>query len=55
MQHEFFVAGTPVLAFETGGLKDSVFEYNPDAQTGNGVTFMSHSHIDYKDAVLRAF
>ncbi len=27
VQHEFFVGGTPVIAFKTGGLKDSVIEY----------------------------
>ena len=27
VQHEFFVGGTPVVAFKTGGLKDSVFEF----------------------------
>ena len=28
VQHEFFVGATPVIAFKTGGLKDSVHEYN---------------------------
>jgi len=28
VQHEFFAGGTPVIAFKTGGLKDTVFEYN---------------------------
>lgn len=27
VQHEFFVGGTPVVAFKTGGLKDSVIEF----------------------------
>lgn len=27
VQHEFFVGGTPVIAFKTGGLKDSVIEF----------------------------
>jgi len=27
VQHEFFVGATPVIAFKTGGLKDSVIEY----------------------------
>jgi len=30
VQHEFFVGCTPVVAFRTGGLKDSVFEYQWD-------------------------
>ncbi len=25
VQHEFFCGGTPVIAFKTGGLKDTVF------------------------------
>lgn len=29
VQHEFFVGSTPVIAFETGGLKDTVFEFDP--------------------------
>ena len=28
VQHEFFIAGAPVIAFRTGGLKDTVFEFN---------------------------
>ena len=28
VQQEFFVGGTPVIAFKTGGLRDSVFEYD---------------------------
>ena len=39
VQHEFFIGGTPVLAFKTGGLKDSVFEYDYDKHSGNGVIF----------------
>lgn len=27
VQHEFFVGCTPVVAFKTGGLKDSVIEF----------------------------
>lgn len=27
VQHEFFVAGTPVLAHATGGLKDSISNF----------------------------
>lgn len=39
VQHEFFVANTPVLAFKTGGLKDSVFNYSKRTQKGNGFVF----------------
>lgn len=27
VQHEFFVGSTPVVAYKTGGLKDSVIEF----------------------------
>jgi hypothetical protein len=39
VQQEFFVAGTPVVAFLTGGLKDTVFEFNHNTRRGNGFTF----------------
>ena len=39
VQHEFFIAGTPVIAFKTGGLKDTVVEFRYDTKTGNGFTF----------------
>jgi glycogen synthase len=32
VQHEFFVGGTPVIAYKTGGLKDSVFEFMWDSE-----------------------
>eukprot|EP00770_Monocercomonoides_exilis_P013406 MONOS_13354.1-p1 / transcript=MONOS_13354.1 / gene=MONOS_13354 / organism=Monocercomonoides_exilis_PA203 / gene_product=starch synthase / transcript_product=starch synthase / location=Mono_scaffold00815:16149-17732(-) / protein_length=493 / sequence_SO=supercontig / SO=protein_coding / is_pseudo=false len=53
VQMEFFVSGTPVVAFRTGGLKDTVFETgNPE--TSNGFTFEGYTEIDLKDAVRRA-
>jgi starch synthase len=54
VQHEFFVGGTPVVAFKTGGLKDSVFEFNWDTEKGNGYTFESHNHTDFLFACERA-
>eukprot|EP01117_Protostelium_nocturnum_P000558 TRINITY_DN1062_c0_g1_i1.p1 TRINITY_DN1062_c0_g1~~TRINITY_DN1062_c0_g1_i1.p1 ORF type:complete len:1929 (+),score=827.64 TRINITY_DN1062_c0_g1_i1:180-5966(+) len=54
VQQEFFAAGTPVIAFKTGGLKDSVFEFNSAAGTGNGFTFESHAHSDFVQAMKRA-
>jgi len=39
VQHEFFVGGTPVIAFPTGGLKDSVFDFSAETNSGNGFTF----------------
>ena len=50
VQQEYFLGGTPVIAFKTGGLKDTVFE----GVNGNGFTFEAHTHKDYIDAVGRA-
>jgi starch synthase len=54
VQHEFFSAGTPVIAFRTGGLKDTVFEFNKDNQSGNGFTFDSYNNGELIKAVQRA-
>lgn len=51
VQQEYFIGGTPVIAFKTGGLKDTVFE---DPITGNGFTFEAHSHRDFVDAISRS-
>jgi starch synthase len=39
VQHEFFIAGTPVIAFRTGGLKDTVNEFDWSSDKGNGILF----------------
>jgi starch synthase len=54
VQHEFFIAGTPVIAFRTGGLKDTVFEFNYDDNSGNGLTFDNHNYNDLIAAMKRA-
>lgn len=54
VQQEFFAGGTPVIAFKTGGLKDTIFEYNSFEKTGNGFTFEAHAHGDFVSAVKRA-
>ena len=54
VQQEFFAGGTPVIAFKTGGLKDSVFEFDTAKGTGNGFTFEAHAHGDFVYAVSRA-
>ena len=54
VQHEFFVGGTPVVAFNTGGLKDSVIEFLWDTETGCGYTFESHTVGDFVFAMERA-
>ena len=54
VQHEFFVGETPVVAFKTGGLKDSVIEYNWDTEVGSGFTFEGHNVGDMVYAMERA-
>lgn len=55
VQHEFFIASTPVLAFKTGGLKDTVIDYNYDkTNEGNGITFENHCTFDLLNAFERA-
>lgn len=54
VQHEFFLAGTPVIAFKTGGLKDTVHEFDLETQTGNGFTFASYTLGDFVFALERA-
>jgi glycogen synthase len=54
VQQEFFVAGTPVIAFKTGGLKDTVIEYDPQSGRGNGITFEGYAAPDFVMAVRRA-
>lgn len=55
VQQEFFVAGTPVLAFKTGGLKDTVKEFETSTLKGNGVNFEAHKTFDLIFAIKRAF
>lgn len=54
VQQEFFVAGTPVIAYKTGGLKDTVFEYNHATGTGNGLVFEGYDRRDFIMACKRA-
>ena len=54
VQHEFFIAGTPVIAFRTGGLKDTVFEFRWDNNSGNGLTFDNYNGRDLVGAMRRA-
>jgi hypothetical protein len=48
------VGRTPVIAFKTGGLKDSVFEYSWEKEEGNGYTFENHTVNDFVYACDRA-
>eukprot|EP00128_Syssomonas_multiformis_P007221 Colp12_sorted_trinity150504_noHs@12676 len=54
VQHEFFMCGTPVISFQTGGLKDTVHEYNKFTRQGNGFTLQAHNVSDIIFAIDRA-
>merc|ERR1712127_63744 len=54
VQHEFFVGATPVVAFKTGGLKDSVLEFQWDSEEGTGFTFEAYNAEDMVFAMERA-
>ena len=55
VQHEFFIASTPAVVFATGGLKDSVKEYNYHTGKGNGFEFLNYSRDDLLLALNRAY
>ena len=54
VQHEFFVGKTPVVAFKTGGLKDSVIEFKWDSEEGSGFVFDNYNHVEFTAAIERA-
>ena len=54
VQHEFFVGKTPVVAFKTGGLKDSVIEFKWDSEEGSGFVFENYNHQEFIAAIDRA-
>lgn len=54
VQHEFFVGATPVVAFKTGGLKDSVIEFDWNTNEGSGFVFDHYNHQEFEKAVDRA-
>ena len=54
VQQEAFASGCPVIAFRTGGLADTVFEFDREKQTGNGLVFWDHHHKDFVMAMQRA-
>ena len=54
VQHEFLISGTPIIAFKTGGLKDTVEEYNIAKKTGNGFLFDNFDNKEFLNAIGRA-
>ena len=55
VQHEFFIGSTPVIAFQTGGLKDTVFDFNLETNKGNGFLFNKHDVAGFVSAVEKAY
>eukprot|EP00762_Andalucia_godoyi_P003990 ANDGO_05608.mRNA.1 Glycogen synthase len=53
VQQEYFAAGTPVVAFATGGLKDTVSEFDVDSERGNGFLFLGYRVADFINCVDR--
>jgi len=54
VQHEFFVACTPVIAFKTGGLRDTVTEFNQQKAEGCGFLFEAYNVGDFIWAINRS-
>ena len=53
-QFEYFLGGTPVFAFKTGSLKDTISEFNYQTNHGNGIMFDYYNINDFTDAFLRS-
>ncbi|KAL4507061.1 hypothetical protein ABPG72_001854 [Tetrahymena utriculariae] len=54
VQHEFFVGSTPVIAMKTGGLQDTVTDFNEVTEKGSGFTFEHHNSHGFAYAVTKA-
>jgi glycogen synthase len=54
VQHEALVAGTPVIAFHTGGLKDSITDFTKNEILGNGLLFTEHSPHALRETIKQA-
>lgn len=54
VQDEFFAAGTPVIAFNTGGLKETVHDWLAGEAHANGFLFSGYSYHDFMNTIRRA-
>lgn len=54
VQHEFFIGSTPVIAYKTGGLRDTVHEFDAKNMKGSGFIFENYTKDDFVDAIKRA-
>lgn len=46
--------GSVPIVRETGGLKDTVFNFNPESENGNGFTFQKYDALAMYTAIVRA-
>ena len=53
-QHEYFISGTPVIAYKIGGIKDTVTEYTISDKKGNGILFDNVENNNFISAIIRA-
>ena len=54
IQHDYFISGTPVIAYTVGGIKDTVIEYNIMDKKGNGILFDNVDNNNFISAIIRA-
>ena len=53
-QQIYLICGTPVLAFKTGSLKDTITEFNYQTSMGNGIMFDFYNNNEFIEAFLRS-
>ena len=54
IQHDYFISGTPVIAYKIGGIKDTVIEYNIIDKKGNGILFDNIENNNFISAIIRS-
>ena len=54
IQHDYFISGTPVIAYKIGGIQDTVIEYNIMDKKGNGILFDNIENNNFIAAIIRA-
>jgi len=54
VQQEFFVGSTPVVAMKTGGLQDTVHNFDPLTKKGTGYVMNFHNRECLVEAVQKA-
>ena len=54
IQHDYFISGTPVIAYKIGGIQDTVIEYNIMDKKGNGILFDNIENNNFIAVIIRA-